>query len=62
MNKQRERKLWEVRFIYKNLIYLENIVNKFERLSHNLMENKKEAGMSVNKFKKASNVDAKKFT
>ena len=52
----------EVRFIYKNLIYLENIVNKFERLSHNLMENKKEAGMSVNKFKKASNVDAKKFT
>ena len=26
------------------------------------MENKKEAGMSVNKFKKASNVDAKKFT
>ena len=36
----------EVSFTYKTFICLENIINKFERLSHNLMENKKEAGMS----------------
>ena len=54
-------KTGKVRFIYKTFICLENILNKFERLSHNLMENKKEAGVSVNKYK-ASNVDAKKFT
>ena len=52
----------EVRFINKTLICLENIVNNFERLSDNLMEDKKEAGKSVNKYKKASNVDAKKLT
>ena len=39
-------KTGKVRFIYKTFIYLENIINKFERLSHNLMKNKKEAGMS----------------
>ena len=39
-------KTGEVRFIYKTFICLENIINKFEKLSHNLMENKKEAGMS----------------
>ena len=56
MNKQRE-KTGEVQFIYKTFICLENIVNKFERPSHNILENKKEAGMSVNKYK-ASNMDA----
>ena len=42
----KREKTGEVRFIYKTFICLENIINKFERLSHNLMENKKEAGMS----------------
>ena len=61
-NKERKReKTGEVRFIYNTFICLENIVNKFKRFSHNLMENKKEAGMSENKYS-ASNVDAKKFT
>ena len=41
----KSEKTGEVRFIYKTFICLENI-NKFERLSHNLMENKKESGMS----------------
>ena len=36
----------EIRFIYKTFICLETIVNKFARLSYNLMENKEEAGMS----------------
>ena len=35
-----------VRFIYKTFITLETIINKFERLWHNLMENKKDTGMS----------------
>ena len=39
-------KAGKVRFVYKTFICLKNIINKFERLSHNLMENKKEAGMS----------------
>ena len=39
-------KTGEVRFIYKTFICLETINNKFEKLSHNLMENKKNAGMS----------------
>ena len=39
-------KTGEVRLIYKPFICLENIINKFERLLHNLMEYKKEAGMS----------------
>ena len=36
----------EVRFIQKTFICLENMINKFERTSVNLMEDKKEAGMS----------------
>ena len=39
-------KTGKVRFIYKTFSCLEIIINKFERFSHNLMENKKEAGMS----------------
>ena len=39
-------KTGEIRFIYKTFICSENTINKFERLSHNLMENKKEVGMS----------------
>ena len=27
-------------------LFLENIINKFKRPSHNLLENKKEAGMN----------------
>ena len=42
----KREKTGEVRFIYKILICLENIINKFERFSHNLTENKKETGMS----------------
>ena len=42
----KREKTGAVRFFYKTFICLENIINKFERLSHNLMENKKEAGMS----------------
>ena len=45
IHKERE-KTGEVRFIYKTFIRLETIINKFERFSHNLIENKKEAGMS----------------
>ena len=36
----------KVRFIYKTFICLETINNKFETISHNLMENKKDAEMS----------------
>ena len=39
-------KTGEVRFIYKTFICLETISNKFERLSHNFIENKKDTGMS----------------
>ena len=42
----KREKTGEVRFIYKTFIRLETIINKFERFSHNLIENKKEAGMS----------------
>ena len=42
----KKEKTGEVRFIYITFICLETIINKFERLSGNLMENKKEAGMS----------------
>ena len=42
----KREKTGKVQFIYKTFIYLETIINKFERLSHNLRENKKEAGMS----------------
>ena len=52
-NKYTKRwKTGEVRFIYKTyktyktFICLETIIDKVERLSHNLMENKKNAGMS----------------
>ena len=38
---------------------MQNIIDKFDRLSHNLMEKKKH-GWATNKYK-ASNVDAKKF-
>ena len=47
----KKEKTGEVQFIYKTyktyktFICLETIINKFERLSHNLMENKKDAGM-----------------
>ena len=41
----KREKTGEVCFIY-TLICLENITDKFERLLHNLMDNKKEAGMS----------------
>ena len=39
-------KTGEVRFIYKTVICLETISNKFERLLHNFIENKKDPGMS----------------
>ena len=42
----KREKTGEVRFISRTFICLETIINKFERLSPNLMENKKEAGMS----------------
>ena len=48
----KERKTGEVLFIYKTykkyktFIWLETIMNKFERLSHNFRENKKDVGMS----------------
>ena len=42
----KREKTVEVQFIYKTFICLEMIINKFERLLHNLMENKKDAGMS----------------
>ena len=42
----KREKTGEVWFIYKTFICLENITNKSERLSHNLMEKKKEARMS----------------
>ena len=46
-NKYTKReKTGEVQFIYKTFICLTTIFNKFERLSHNLIENKKDAGMS----------------
>ena len=41
----KREKTGEVRFIYKTFICLENIINKFERISQNFME-KKELGMS----------------
>ena len=41
----KRQKAEEVRFTNKTFICLENIINKSDRLSHNLMENKKEAGM-----------------
>ena len=41
-----ERKLGKFDFFWGTFICLENIVINFERLSHNLMENKKDAGMS----------------
>ena len=41
----KREKTGEILFIYKTFICLENI-NKYEMLPHNLMENKKEAGMS----------------
>ena len=37
----KREKTGEVRFIWKTFICFEDIINKFERLSHNLMENKK---------------------
>ena len=45
IHKERE-KTEEFRFIYKTIICFETTNNKFERLSHNLMENIKNAGMS----------------
>ena len=45
MNTQRERRL-EKFDSFRKLICLEGIINKSERPAQNLMENKKEAGMS----------------
>ena len=42
----KREKTGEVRFIDKTFICLGSIINKFERLSHKLIENKKDAGMS----------------
>ena len=56
----KREKTGEVRFDLKTFICQENAINKFKRLSINLMENKKEAGMSVNKYK-TGNVNAKEF-
>ena len=44
-----ERKLGKVRFIYKTIICFETTTNKFERLSHNLMENIKDE--LINRYK-----------
>ena len=38
----KREKTGEVRFIYKTFIRLETIISKFERLSNNLMESKKD--------------------
>ena len=53
MNTKEREKIGEVRLFYETLIcklcnYFDckTVVNKFERLSHNLMENKKDTGMS----------------
>ena len=54
----KRKKTVEVRFIYKTFIGKENIINKFERFSHNLMENKKKQGWVITKFR-VRNVDAK---
>ena len=56
----KREKTREVRFIYKTFICLETIINKFERLSLNLMEKKKQ-GWVINKYR-VSNVNAKKIT
>ena len=57
MNTQIERKL-----IYKTFICLENIINKFERFSHNFWwKIKKKQEWVINKYK-ASNVDAEEVT
>ena len=46
-NKYTKReKTGEIWFICKTFICLDIRINKFESLSHNLMENKKDAGMS----------------
>ena len=37
----KREKTEKVQFISKTFICFENIINKFERLYHNLMENKK---------------------
>ena len=42
----KREKTGEVRIIYKTFICLKTIFNKLERLSHNLMENKNDVGMS----------------
>ena len=56
----RGRENWGSSIHLEIFICLENIINKFDRLSHNFM-GKKEARMSDSRYK-ASNVDAKKFT
>ena len=55
----KREKTGEVRFMYKTFICLENIINKFERISQNFMKKKKQ-GWATNKYK-VSNVDQKKF-
>ena len=56
----KNEKTGEVRFILKTCICSENIINKFKRLSHNLIEDKKQ-GCATNKYKGCP-VDAKIFT
>ena len=41
-----QEKTEEVCFIYKTVICFQTTTNKFERLSHNLMENKEDAEMN----------------
>ena len=55
----KREKTRKVRFMKKTFICLENVIKKFARISHNLMEKKKQGG-ATNMWK-ASNVDAKKF-
>ena len=45
--RERERdRTGEIRFRNKTFVCLENMINKFERLSQNLTGNEKKAGMS----------------
>ena len=62
INKQRERKLGKFDLFTRLSFVWRTLLIHCERLSHNLMENKKEAGMSINKYNKASSMDAKEFT
>ena len=60
MNKQRERKLGKFDLFTRLSIVWRTLLINLKGFHTNLMENKKEAEMSVNRYNKASNVDAKK--